>query len=296
MFELPDDFDAFWQQARDESLAVPLNFKRSRANDFALDGFRVETFRFQAMDRRTLDGWIAYPPDAKGLPGFLWIPPYGRESLLPNAYGTREGMVSLSINLHGYGPFHQEKYEPARGYLSEGADAPETYIFRRILQDCMIAFRVLQAQIEVNESQLGCMGMSQGAGLSLWMGAHCPGVRAVCADMPFFGGVAGNLDRGAYRYPLKELADFIETIPMGREQVAYTLSYYDTIHQASRCQVPTLVSLGEKDPASRPENVRRIFDAVAAPQKRLVEYPGGHDWDSQMVDNNRTWLLEHLER
>jgi len=295
MFEIPDDFDAFWQAVRDEAKAVPLDFKRSRVNDYALEGFTVETFRFRGMHDRTLEGWFAYPKDSPKVPGFLWIPPYGRESLLPNDYGTRAGMATLSLNLHGHAAFHQEKYTHTRGYMAEGADDPETYVFRRILQDCMIAFRVLQAQFEVDESRLGCMGMSQGAGLSIWMGAHCPGVRAVCADMPFFGGIATRLDAAVYRYPLKELADFMETIPMGREQVQYTLSYYDTCYHASRCLVPTQISLGEKDPASKPEGVRAIFDAVAAPEKNLIAYPGGHDWDPNMVANNRDWLLQHME-
>ena len=101
------------------------------------------------------------------------------------------------------------------------------------------------------------------------------------------------MTRNAYRYPLKELVDFMETIPVGRERVMHTLSYFDTMNVATRVKVPALVSLGAKDPACRSEQVRAIYDAIPV-EKRLIEYPGGHDWDPEMVGNNAEWLLNHL--
>lgn len=290
---LPDDFDAFWLDVVEEASAVPLDFRRSRTNDFEYLGFTVEKIWFRSVQGRTVDGWLAYEKGLPPAPGFLWVPPYGRESLLPNAYGTRSGMVSLSLNLHGHEAFHQETYTPSRGYFAEGAEDPESWIFRRMFQDCFVAARVLQAQFEVDEKRIGCMGMSQGAGLSIWMGAHCPLIKAVASDMPFLGNMQETLSRNAYRYPLKEVIDFMDTIPLGRERVLHTISYYDTVHQASRCDVPTHVSLGLKDPACRPETVRKIYEALPG-KKHLVEYDWGHDWHPSMIDNNRNWLLENL--
>ena len=63
----------------------------------------------------------ARPGRSRRAPGFVWIPPYGRESLLPNAYGTREGFVSLSFNFFGHEAFHQEKYVTARGSKGTGS-------------------------------------------------------------------------------------------------------------------------------------------------------------------------------
>ncbi|MBL8047948.1 MAG: acetylxylan esterase [Chthonomonas sp.] len=292
---VPEDFDQFWAEVVEEARAVPLDFRRSRRNDFVLDGFFVETIWFQSVQGRTVEGWLAIPRDGEVFPGFVWSPPYGRESLLPNRYGTRAGMVSLSLNFHGHGAFHQEKYTPTRGYFADGADDPNTWVFRRMFQDAFIAARVLEAQLEVDERQIAAMGMSQGAGLSLWLGAHCPIVRAVAADMPFLGAMPDALSRNAYRYPLKELIDYMETIPFGRERVLYTISYFDTMNQATRVRVPTLISRGLKDPACRPENVQAIYDAVPAADKQLVTYDWGHDWHPDMVENNRDFVLRALK-
>ncbi len=290
---LPEDLDAFWEETVAEANALPLDYRRSLTNDFELDGFIVEKIEFNGMDGRRLYGWIAYPEGARRLPGFQWVAPYGRESMLPNAYGTREGFASMSFNFHGYDAFYQEKYIVARGYFGEEAGSPETWIFRRMFQDAVIATRVFQAQNEVDEDRIGVMGMSQGGGMAIWLGAWCRIVKAVCADMPFLGAITQTLSNPVHRYPLKELVDAMENMPVGHARVENTLSYFDTMNQATRCVKPTQVSLGLKDPASRPDNVRAIFDALAG-RKMLRTYDWGHDWHPDMIENNRQWLVENL--
>ena len=201
--ELPEDFEEFWQETLAEANAQPLDFKRSLTNDFDKPGFVVERFDFAAMGGRRLNGWIAYPEGARRLPSFLWLPPYGRESKLPDDYGTRRGFVSLSFNFHGESAFHQEKYVKERGYFAEGAESPESWIFRRMFQDAVIALKVLQAQFEADEGRIGVAGMSQGGGMAIWLAAWSPIVQAICADMPFLGNIGHTVTQTVHRYPLK---------------------------------------------------------------------------------------------
>jgi cephalosporin-C deacetylase len=290
---IPEDLDAFWAEVVKEAYAVPLDFKRSLTNDYDRPGFVVETLRFTGMHGRRLNGWIAYPEGARRLPSFVWLAPYGRESKVPDTYGTREGFTSLSFNFHGEGAYHQEKYEIARGYFAEGAEDPETWIFRRMFQDAIIATRVLQAQVEADEDRIGAMGMSQGGGMAVWLGAWSPIVKAVCSDMPFLADIEKTLSGDVHRYPLREILDYMDTIPVGRERVLNTVQYYDTAFQATRCKVPTQVSLGLRDPASKPDNVRKVFEALPG-NKRMISYDWGHDWHPDMIENNRQWLAENL--
>lgn len=291
---VPEDFDQFWAEAVEEVLAERLDYSRSLTNDFDLPGFRVESLSFRGMHGGELHGWIAYPLGAKRERAFLWIPPYGRESLLPNEYGTREGFVSMSFNFFGLGAFHQETYTPSRGYFAEGAESPETWVFRSMIQNAFIAARVLQAQPEADEDRIAAMGMSQGGGMSIWLGALCPIIKAVAADMPFLGGIRHVLTRQAYRYPLKELTDFADSIPLGLERVLNTIDYYDTINFATRCRVPTHISAGTKDPSVRVDQAQAIYDALSG-EKEMAVYEWGHDWHPDMVWRNRDWLLSHLD-
>ncbi|MFZ4509155.1 MAG: acetylxylan esterase [Fimbriimonas sp.] len=290
---LPEDFDEFWDATTEEANAAKLDYYRSLKNEFDLPGFTVETLDFRGIKGNRLKGWIAYPEGARRNPAFLWVPPYGRESKLPDAYGTRAGFTSLSFNFHGEEAFHQEKYMTQRGYFAEGAGDPETWVFRTMFQNAVIASRVLQAQLEADENRIAAVGMSQGAGISIWLGAFCRVIRAVAADMPFLGNIATTLTGSVYRYPLKELGDFMGTIPLGQERVLNTVNYFDTAYVATRCEVPTHVSLGLKDPACRPDTVRAIYEALPG-IKTLTEYDWGHDWHPDMVENNREWLRHHL--
>jgi cephalosporin-C deacetylase len=291
--DVPEDFEEFWHEAAAEANAHPLNYRRSLTNDFDRPGFVVESLTFSVLGGRTLNGWMAYPAGARRMPGFIWLPPYGRESKLPDDYGTREGFVSFSFNFFGESAFHQEKYVTERGYFASGAESPETWIFRRMLQDAIVATKVMQAQTEVDESRMAAMGMSQGGGMAIWLGAWSPIVHAVCADMPFLGNIAHTLTQTVYRYPLKELSDFMEELPVGEARVLNTLSYFDTVHQAQFCRKPTQVSYGTKDPAARPATVNMIFEALPGP-KIIRAYDWGHDWFPPMIENNRRWLLDNL--
>jgi cephalosporin-C deacetylase len=162
-----------------------------------------------------------------------------------------------------------------------------------MVQDAMIAVRLLQAQVEVHEDRVAAMGMSQGAGIAIWLAAWCPIVKAVCADMPFLSDIRHTLSTQVHRYPLKELTDFMDSIPLGEPQLHNTLGYFDTANHAAFCKVPAQVSLGLKDPACRPDTVRKLFDQIPT-EKQLLVYDWGHDWHPDMVEANRKWLMQHL--
>lgn len=290
----PEDMVEFWAEAVDQALSARLDFRRSAQSDQRSDNHKIELIDFRGIDGEARHGWIATPKEGNSHRGFLWIPPYSRWSMLPNEYGTREGMTSLSFNFFGEPAFHQETYTPRRGYFSEGAKDPQSFIFRRMFQDAVLATRVLQAQAECDENRVGAMGMSQGGGIAIWLGAWLPSlVKAVCADMPFLGGMPWVLSQSVHRYPLKELTDFMDSIPLGRQIILHTLSYFDTLNQAVFCQVPVHLSLGLKDPAVRPIQVQSIFESLRG-EKALVELEWGHDWHPSMIEANAAWLVQHL--
>lgn len=292
-YDIPEDFEEFWRRTVNEALAKPLKVSSFRIVETDNQTHVVEVFSFAGIDDQVRHGWIAYPPGARDLPAFLWVPPYGRESKLPDQYGTRTGMVSLSINFHGEDAFHQEAYLPERGYFAEGAEEPENWIFRRMFQDCIIALRILGASVQADPERLGVAGLSQGGGMSIWLGAWAPMVKAVCADLPFMCAMGHTALNAAYRYPTKELADFMDEVPLGRERLLNTLSYFDTVFQAEYCKVPTHVSVGLKDPSCRPANVQLAMDSLPG-KKHLEVLDWGHDWHESMVMNNKRWFFQNL--
>jgi cephalosporin-C deacetylase len=288
-YRIPADFDEFWAKTIEEANQVSVAFARRETSFQPVATHQVELLDFTGA-AAGLHGWIAIPKESEQAAGFLWIPAYGRESHLPNEYSTREGIVSMSFNFHGHAAFHKEEYKPERGYFSEGVADPSTWIFRRMAMDCLIAMRVLAGQPEVDPDRLASAGLSQGGGMAIWTGVHSVLVKRVLADLPFLSDMGNTLGKDVYRYPLKELSDFAESSGLGMEPVMRTVSYFDTAHQATRLTKPVLVSLGEKDPAVKPASVRAVYQALAAENKRLIEYSTGHDWNPDMIGAGREFL------
>jgi cephalosporin-C deacetylase len=288
-YEIPEDFDAFWRRAAQEAGRVAVEFERRPTTFQPISTHRIELVDFAGAGG-ILHGWIALPESGGPSPGFLWIAAYGRESHVPDPYSVLEGVLSLSFNFHGHAAFHREEYKPERGYFSEGVADPETWIFRRMAIDCMIAMRLLAEQPEVDRDRLASAGLSQGGGMAIWTGVHSALVKRVVADLPFLSDMGNTLGKDVYRYPLKELTDYAASSGIGMEAVVRTISYFDTKHQATRLSKPVLVSLGAKDPAVKPACVRTVYEALASRDKRLLEYPTGHDWNPDMIPANREFL------
>ncbi len=288
---LPEDFDHFWKETCEEALTGSLDYERVPGNAYPSEDHQVEIFHFRGAGGEILHGWIAFPANSVDIknPAFLWVPPYSLSTMLPNSYGTRKNYVSLSFNFHGYDSFYQEPYSKEKGYFAKGIESPQTWIFRRMFQNAAIAMRVLESLPEVDTGRIASMGMSQGGGISIWLGAWLESVKVVCANMPFLSGMADTFSKKVYHYPLKEIADYIEESEERQAKILHTLSYFDTLHLAARCQKPTLVTLGFRDPACPPDKVQAIYHALPG-EKYLVEYNWGHDWHPDMVQDNLDWM------
>lgn len=285
---VPSGFEPFWREITEEAFAAPLDWGRKPQSEQHSDHHQIETFSFRGIDGQTRYGWLALPPQTQ-VPGFVWLAPYSRWSMLPNKYGARPGYASISFNFHGESAFHQEEYTPARGYFADGALDRQTWVFRRMYQDSVIITRLFESLNEVDSSRIVSMGMSQGGGMSIWLGAWCKLIKAVVADEPFLGAMPFVLTAKAFRYPLKELADLAFTNSDSEQRVRATLSYFDTLNQAAFCEVPTRVTLGLKDPAVKPDQVRAIYEALPG-KRELEELDWGHDWHPQMITGAEQFL------
>ena len=290
---LPEGFLAFWEDTVREADLSDLDYSRSVQSEVSRDGFQIDLVDFKGVSGDVVHGWFACSEGSIMNPAFVWLAPYGRWSMTPNEYGTRQGFCSLSFNYFGESAFHEETYAPERGYFADGIGDPETWVFRRMFQDSVIACRVLAELEEANAARVGAAGLSQGAGIAIWLGAMARNVKCVCADLPFCAARPVVFAEDVRRYPLKEVADYMAESEENRERAMRTMAFFDTVNLATMCEVPTLVTVGLKDPFVKPFEVRSVYEALAG-EKRLDKIDGGHDWHPSMVERNRDWLLGHL--
>ncbi|MFN7019481.1 MAG: acetylxylan esterase [Fimbriimonadales bacterium] len=293
----PADFVAFWQAAVAEAEAVPLRYERVHYEEDDHPTHVVYRLRWMGVDQRGREGWYALPRLLQyPLPAVLYLPGYGVGTVPINEHTMFEGMITCSINLHGYAVEPNVPYSPELGYFTRGIQSPQTYIYRRLVQESLLAMRVLAAQAEVDAQRLTAAGLSQGGGLAVMLGAWCKRTKCVVAELPALSYWEYLLDRPAWRYPIKEFSDYIETTGVSREAVLSVLQYYDAVNHAPYVRTPVQLSLALKDPGIRAPVVFSLYDALPMPKRLLIYEDWGHDWHPEMRPQLEAWVQAHLGR
>lgn len=289
----PADYLDFWQRAVAEADSSPLDALREhRASDDTVS-HSVERLSLQSSDSSLrLYGWYAVPHKAEPpFDGLLWLPGYGLGGQVPvNEITAHPELATLSINLHGLQPDDYREYAPSDGYLTQGIESPDTYVFRRLVIDSIRALNALSEQPEANSGLLFVGGVSQGAGLALHLAAFAPKMQAVIADMPFMTYWEYLLGVPALRYPLKELNDYIGGDEKRRKAVLATLAYFETVNAAPHIQTPVQLSMGARDPSIRTPVVMSLYDALSCPKRMIVYEKHGHEFvPDEMPGYLREW-------
>ncbi|BCW96371.1 MAG: acetylxylan esterase [Fimbriimonadales bacterium] len=293
----PADFESFWRAAAQEASDAPLRFERVHLPGDDWHTHTVYRLRWAGLDGRGREGWYAVPRDAAPpVPAVLYLPGYGVSTVPINENTAFEGMATLSINLHGYAVEPNVPYSPELGYFTRGVESPQSYIYRRLAQESLLAMRVLAAQAEVDSRALVAAGLSQGGGLAVMLGAWCPLTRVVVAELPALSYWEYLLDRPAWRYPLREFVDYMETTGVSREALLRTLQYYDAVNHAPYVRAPAQLSLALKDPGIRAPVVVSLYDALPQPKRLLIYEDHGHDWHPEMRVRLQEWARLHFGR
>ncbi|GIV11178.1 MAG: cephalosporin-C deacetylase [Fimbriimonadales bacterium] len=288
----PADFEAFWRKAVQEAESTPVRYERVHLEQDDHLTHAVYRLRWIGVDGRGREGWYAVPKIAPiPMPAVLYLPGYGVGTVPINENTMYDGLITFSINLHGYSVEPNVPYSPELGYFTRGIESPRHYIYRRIVQDSIVAMRVLAAQAEVNSNRLIAAGLSQGGGLAVMLGAWCSLTRCVVAELPALSYWEYLLGRPAWRYPIKEFTDYMERTGTPREAILETLQYYDAVNHAHFVRVPTQVSLALKDPGIRAPVVFSLYDALPNPKRLLIYEDLGHDWHPEMRHRLEEWAV-----
>lgn len=289
----PPDFVVFWESVVAEAEALAVQFERVHFPEEDRASHRVERLRWVGSDGRGREGWFAIPRSVPlPAPAVLYLPGYGVSTVPINENTAFERCITFSINLHGYAVVPNVAYSPELGYFTQGIESPHTYVYRRIMVDCLLAMRVLASQAEVDSARLAVAGLSQGGGLSVMMGAWCRLVRVVVAELPALTYWEYLLKRAVWRYPMKEFADYMEHTGASLDRLLHTLQYYDTVNHAPFVRVPVQVSLAMKDPGIRAPVVFSLYDALRVRKRLLIYEELGHDWSPAMRSHLEEWVLQ----
>ncbi|MCI2417322.1 acetylxylan esterase [Saccharopolyspora sp. K220] len=254
-------FDEYWRQVDTELAGFPARPSltptpaRSTA-DFT--GFEV---RLTGLASYRLFGYLSVPTGSGPFPALLETPRHGSVNHVPD-YQDRMRYVVFTAMHRGQRLADSPFAASYPGLFTLGIDAPETFIYRGIVADCLRAAEFLFDRPEIDPQRVGISGDD----LALLTAARRPGFAAIRVTGPL---LHQPLTRrhGTDEYPLEELNDRLRHRPDDESALAETLSLFEPTRHATAIKARTLLATSDPSPwheslltALAPETYSRTDD------------------------------------
>jgi cephalosporin-C deacetylase len=290
----PADFDAFWASTLAESRAAAADEARAPGAALTVErigtplrGIDVYDVTFPGFRGQPIRGWLRLPADARGpLPVLVQYIGYGGGRALPteNLIWALGGFAHFIMDTRGQGATWSVGHTPDPdgtdpqfpGVMTRGVLSPETYYYRRLITDAVLAIDAVRRIDLVDGSRVALFGRSQGGGLALAAGALAPDVLGTIAQVPFlcdFPRAITITDAAPY----SELVGFLSVHRREIERVHDTLRYVDGVNFARRGRVPLWVSAALMDSTCPPSTIVGAYHEWQGPKELSIWPFNGHD-------------------
>jgi len=288
----PRDFHAFWQVVASEVGSAAPVYHMRRDDRRSRGGVVVWVVKYEGLGGKQIHGWYLHPESPTPRPALLYLSGYGGRPITPPVALAKHGYVVLAIDVRG-NAVDRRRPRPFEDYYTAGIRSPETYVYREIVSHCLRAIRLLVSRDEVNPEKVAVVGVSEGGGLALMLGALAPEVRAVAADAPLLCDFPLSL--GSAAWPYTEIVRYLQEHPEHASQARETLSYFDIVNFAPDIKCPVLISVGFLDRVSLPAAVYGLFNSLPGP-KQIRALPGaGHEGGGAgLWAHKLAWLKQAL--
>lgn len=279
---VPVDFDSFWERTLAQSREYPLNAQFEPV-DYGLRLIDVFDVTFAGYAGQPVKGWLLLPRERReALPCVVEFIGYGGGRSFPYDWlvWSNAGYAHLVMDTRGQGSVWRagdtadipvdgaNPHFP--GFLTQGILNPETYYYRRVFTDAVRAVEAVSSHEAVNPDRIAVTGGSQGGGISIAV-AGLVDVNAVLPDVPFlchFRRAVEITDSAPY----SEIVAYLKTHRENIDTVFNTLTYFDGVHFAARCEAPAFYSVALMDMICPPSTVFAAYNRVPTEDKQIKVY------------------------
>lgn len=271
----PEDFEDYWNRAREELTDVDPRFKLIRLDSLCTEEREVFILEMYSLGDVLVRAWYMRPTKEGVYPAILHVQGYST-FLVPDWMYQGEDMVALGLNIRGHG-FSQDQVNPGfPGYLQHHVENKEKYIYRGAYMDCMRAVDFLYSRKEVDTTRVAVEGGSQGGALSFASAALDNQRIDLCVPhVPFLSDFRDYFKIADW--PGHEFAHYFRDHPdVSEDEIYKNLSYIDIKNLAPWIKAPVLMSIGLVDEICPPHINFAAYNQVQS-RKEYVVYPeAGH--------------------
>jgi len=290
---LPDDFIAFWEEAKAKAAEVPMLTRLRHAPEESDDRVDVYYVRIQSYRKGNYVYGVLTVPKSEGRkPAILRLPGAAVRKFSgpdPLAY---EGFVVLNIGVHGIPVdqdteiYRQLENGAMSGYVLKGLENRDTYYYKRSYLGCVRAVDYLCSREDVDPARIATYGGSQGGMLSIVTAALDKRISALFAYFPAFCDVTGYYygRSGGWPHLFTDRSD-----PLIEQKVAVS-RYYDVVNFARFLTQPGFYAWGFNDIVCCPSSTFSAYNVITAPKTLSIARDTGHWLYPWQTEEALHWL------
>lgn len=287
----PNDLDAFWESAKAELAAIPIDpvISFEETHEYA-SSYRIN---FATVDGRRVYGFLSIPDGPGPFPAILTLPPFGTAANLVEPEWTvaeRGGALSLTISIHNTEP----DVEDPLAYQPDIINDRDSLYYKNAVLAGVRAIDYLQSRADFN-GNLGVSGVSQGGGLAMLIAGVDQRVKILAQSNAALSQHAGfNYDRASgFPYFLRKSSTEVATNSHFLETLDAT-RYIDAVHLAKRFKGPSLHAISYIDSICPPATVFAAFNQMTGSKVLLHARNLGHDHPVEYTNGRLAFFRAHF--
>ncbi|HEX7017016.1 MAG TPA: acetylxylan esterase [Cyclobacteriaceae bacterium] len=296
----PADFVEFWDKAKQENAAVPIDAIMTLLPERCTEKVNVYHVNLQNYRRGSRFYGILCVPKAEGkYPALLRVPGAGVRPYNGDVATAEKGIITFEVGIHGIPvdlelPLYQALGAGALNrYFTFNLDDKDAYYYKRVYLGCVRANDFLFSLPQFDGVNLAVTGGSQGGALSIVTAALDPRVKYLAAYFPALSDMTGYLKGRAGGWP--HIFDKNHVAVNNTKAKLETVSYYDVVNFARQLKVPGFYSWGFNDEVCPPTSMYSAYNVITAPKELHVALETGHWTFPEQREWGDTWLLERLK-
>ncbi|WP_342609620.1 acetylxylan esterase [Vibrio tritonius] len=296
----PTDFLNYWQQAIDESKAIPLDVEKTFVPQFSNNMIDCYLLKIQVYKTgQYVYGYLTVPKKDGKYPLVFSPPGAGIKPMTPekHLFYAENGMIRFDMEIHGIRPnLDKTTYKEVsrafgtgnNSYLVNGLDDKDSYYMKKVYVSLFRVLDYLTTEPKWDGKNLIVQGASQGGGLALVTAGLDKRVTAVAVNHPALADMAGYKAGRAGGYPHL----FTRFTGMDTPEKLATLPYYDAVNFARLITVPVFMTWGYNDNTCPPTTSYIVYNTLTSDKEALIT-PITEHW----VSTETRWKILHwIER
>ncbi|MCD8262830.1 MAG: acetylxylan esterase [Tannerellaceae bacterium] len=275
---LPADFKDFWDRALAESGQIPMEPLITLMPEGCTPRYNMYHVRFQHYKKGSyIYGTLTIPTRPGRYPAVLRIPGAGIKKNRPELeMAEMQDVITFSIGIHGIlqtqdAAFYDNlRYGVMADYAFFLLDSKEHYYYRRIVTGCVRSVDFLFTLPEFDGENIGLLGASQGAGLSLMTAGLDHRIKAMAVYHPALCDHTGYLHGHAGGWP--HLFAPQNAALNNKPEKIETSKYYDAVNFSRFIQAPCFFTWGFNDQVCTPTSYYAAYNVVTASKRLYVAH------------------------